>query len=263
MNGGVEGEIERLEAQAALTFEKELFLLRALGLPDEMSILEVGSGSGSITKRLVEEFPSSKIIALEPDPVLRNASLERFPPQELSSGRITLLDGSCENIPLPSETVDLAVVRFVFQHLADPILAARELLRVVKPGGRIVVIDFDGELWGLSSPHNPELMPIHARVFAAQSQRGGNRYIGRHLPKILSAAGYVQVALYPFAVSSDEIGIEAFAPIIGPENLLPHVENGLVSMSEYSRVLRSYQRFIEDPTHTVLSLGYLATGVKP
>jgi ubiquinone/menaquinone biosynthesis C-methylase UbiE len=263
MNGGIEGEIKRLEAQAALTFDKELFLLRALGLQEDMSILEVGSGSGSVTDRLAEEFASSRIFTVEPDPVLRDAAHRRFLSKDKMRERITALPGSCEHIPLESESVDLAFVRFVFQHLADPNLAATELLRVLKPGGRIVVIDFDGELWGLSSPYNTELMPIHARVFAAQSDRGGNRYIGRHLPKILSAAGYLQVALYPFAVSSDEVGIEAFAPIIGPENLLPHVESGLVLMSEYNSVLRDYQRFIDDPTHTVLSLGFLATGVKP
>lgn len=263
MAGGIEGEIDRLDAQAALSFDKELFLLRALGVPDGATILEVGAGSGAVTTRLLEAFPNSPLVALEPDPVLRSAADDRLRDHAIDAGRVTMLDGVCEQIPLPDLSIDLAFVRFVLQHLADPVAAALEVRRVLKPGGRIVVVDFDGELWGLSAPYNPELMPIHARVFAAQSDRGGNRFIGRDLTKILGAAGFVDTALHAFAVSSDEVGLEPFAPIIGPENLLPHLESGLISMSEYSRVLRDYQRFVADPDHVVISMGFLGTGLKP
>ena len=263
MTGGIEGETARLEAQAALSFDKELFLLHALGIGDGISILEVGSGTGAVTTRLARAFPNSAITALEPDPALRAVAARRMADDTIPTDRIITVDGTCEETGLADDSIDLAFVRFVFQHLADPTAAGREVRRVLRPGGRIVVVDVDGELWGLSSPYNADLMPIHARVFAAQTNRGGNRYIGRHLSRILDSAGFSDTALHTFAVSSDEVGREPFAPIIGPENLLPHVESGLVSMSEYSRVLRDYQRFAEDPNHVVISLGFLATGLKP
>lgn len=255
MTGGLAGEIDRLEAQAALTASKELFLLRALGAGDVSDVLEVGAGSGSFTIRLRDEFPNASVHALDPDVALLDSAKQRL------DSTVEFIEGTCENIPLPNASIDLVIARFVLQHLADPVDACREIRRVLRPGGRIVVIDFDGELWGACSPYSPELAPLHARAFSAQSDRGGDRYIGRRLPAILKSAGFDGVALHSFAVSSDEIGIEPFLPITGPENLLPHVASGLLKMSEYARLLADHQRFLDDPDHLMMTLGFLATGI--
>jgi ubiquinone/menaquinone biosynthesis C-methylase UbiE len=257
MTGGVSGEIDRLEAQAALTAPKELFLLRALEVRGSADILEVGAGSGAFTARLLNAYPDASITALDPDQALLTDARRRL------GSTVAFIEGTCESIPLPDDSFDLVIARFVFQHLADPVAASREIRRVLRPGGRIVAIDFDGELWGACTPYTPELAPLHARAFMAQADRGGDRYIGRRLAAIIRDAGFADPQLHSYAVSSDEVGIVPFLPITSPENLLPHVESGLLKMSEYARLLADHQRFLDDPEHRMITLGFLATGIVP
>lgn len=257
MTGGVSGEIDRLEAQAALTAPKELFLLRALEVDRSARILEVGAGSGAFTARLLDAYPDASITALDPDRALLDDARRRL------GATVEFIEGTCESIPLPDDSLDLVIARFVFQHLADPVAASREIRRVLRPGGRVVAIDFDGELWGACTPYTPELAPLHARAFMAQADRGGDRYIGRRLAAIIRDAGFVDPQLHSYSVSSDEIGIEPFLPITSPENLLPHVESGLLKMSEYARLLADHQRFLDDPEHRMITLGFLGTGTVP
>ena len=226
-------------------------------MPDSARILEVGAGSGAFTARLIESFPDASVTALDPDSALLTDARRRL------GDAVEFIEGTCESIPLPDDSVDLVIARFVFQHLADPVEASREILRVLRTGGRIVAIDFDGELWGACTPYTPELAPLHARAFASQSDRGGDRYIGRRLAAIIRDAGFEHSELHSYAVSSDEIGIEPFLPITGPENLLPHVESGLIKMSEYARLMADHQRFLADPDHRMITLGFIGTGTVP
>ena len=263
MRGGTPGEIERLDSQAALTFEKELFLLRALGIDSASRIAEIGSGSGAVTERLVRAFPGVSLFAVDPDSALLAAARLRPGLAAKIDSAVSLVEGTCESIPLSDNSMDVAIVRYVFQHLLNPVVGATEIMRILRPGGRIVVIDSDAQLWGACSPYTPELMEIHARAADSQESRGGDRYVARALTRILQTAGYVGASLHSFAVSSDEVGLEPFAAIMNPENLLPHVESGLITMSEYALVLKDYQRFVADPTHVVMSLGFLATATTP
>ena len=63
----LQSEMERLAAQAIPGWKKESRALSLLGVSDGMSILEVGSGPGYVTKQLLTSFPGSHITCLETD----------------------------------------------------------------------------------------------------------------------------------------------------------------------------------------------------
>ena len=256
MHGGLEGEVTRLEVQAELGWSQERRILERLGLREAAVVLDVGCGPGASLARLAEAAPAARIVGVEPDARLRELAALRVPEAEL-------LDGDAEALPLAAATVDLALARYVFQHLPDPARAAAEIRRVLRPGGRLVAVEVDGELWGLVQPRLPGAQAAHEAAWRAQRDRGGDRMIGRRLWRILAEAGFVDLSLELFAYHSDELGLDAFAPLIDPAGLLPLVEQGAVAPLDYARAVHAYERFRADPAAFVLLVGIAVSGAAP
>lgn len=70
-------------------------------------------------------------------------------PYRTSSAELTLLHGSMSSIPLPDESVDVAMARSVIEHVEDPIAGFREVSRVLRPGGAFVFLT--ANLWDYAS----------------------------------------------------------------------------------------------------------------
>ena len=170
---------------------------------------------------------------------------------------------AAEELPFADDAFDGAVTRLVLQHVPEPEAVARELARVVRPGGLVVAIDVDGGLWGLSQPYLPELAEVQAKAWSASRERGGDRMIGRRLHRILAGAGLAEVALRPYAYHSDALGLDAFAPLLAPEALAPALEAGTITLADYQQLVRGYARFRADPDAFVLLVGLLASGRVP
>jgi SAM-dependent methyltransferase len=256
MHGGFEAEIARLEVQAGLAWPQEARILSSVGLGDAGSVLDIGCGSGANLERLAESAPGARLVGVEPDERLRKLASERV-------ARAEVLAGSAEALPLADGSVEFATARYVFQHLADPERAAREALRVLRPAGTLAAIEVDGELWGIVQPHFPEAAEVQRMAWLAQRDRGGDRMIGRRLWRILSAAGFTDLSLQLFAYHSDDLGLDAFAPMIDPSGLLPLVERGVIGPVDYARAVHAYGRFRADPAAFVLLAGMVVSGRAP
>ena len=259
--GGLEAEIERLRVQVELSWNEEKHQLIQLGLENGMSVLELGSGPGFLTERLLSLLPSSPITAVEINPELLAIATER-----LTGGpawRLQLVEGSIFELDLPQNTYDFVIARFVFQHLENPVQAAKEALRLLRPGGLLVVVDVDTALWGITEPYFPQLYPIYQKAERLQPSRGGNRLIGRQLWRILKTAGFETPRLEVYAYHSDELGIKAFDSQMSPNRLLPALHAGLISAQEFEMVEAAYCKFLESPNAYVLMLGLMAHSTKP
>jgi SAM-dependent methyltransferase len=259
--GGLGAELERLRVQVELSWAEEQRLLTSLGCRDGMSVLELGSGPGFVTERLLELLPSSHLCAVEIHPELCAFAESRLAPR--FGDRLRFVRRSILDTGLEGEGYELAIARFVFQHLEDPLAAAKETLRVLRPGGRLVVIELDAALWGMAVPSQPELGAIHRKAERLQSGRGGDRLIGRRLFRLLEAAGFNDVRLEVFAYHSDALGIDAFRPQMDPERLRPALDAGLITRAEFEQVRAGYHAFLDSPEAYVLMLGLMAHGTRP
>ena len=92
--------------------------------------LDLGSGTGRMTPSLASAF-GGPVHGVEPS--------EKMRAQAAAHPAVTYAAGSGEHIPLPDASCDAALVFFVWHHVADREGAARELRRVVKPGGTLFV----------------------------------------------------------------------------------------------------------------------------
>jgi hypothetical protein len=134
---------------------------------------------------------------------------------------------------------------------------------VLRPGGVVVVVDVDAELWGAAEPALPGLEAVYRKVAEAQRRRGGDRLVVRRAPRLLAEAGFVHVRVQPFATTSDARPVACFAVHAGPERLLPLVHSGDLTLADYAAVTRAWQQFCDDSAAWVMVLGFAVGALAP
>jgi len=257
----VDAEIQRLAAQARSGWGKEARTLSWFGLKDGMSVLELGSGPGFITAQLLDLLPNSVVTCLEVDPALLAQAEQHL--HGNASDRVRFVEGSVMDTRLEANQFDCAYARFLFQHLPDPLGAAKEIWRVLKPGGKLVIHDIDDEIFGLFEPPLPGLSLVIEKFGQAQAARGGNRHIGRSLWGILEAAGFQGMDLEVLASHSGNKAIESFLQHIDPDRMLSLVTKGLMSAQELEDYRTSYKQYLTSPEPYTLWLSLMVCGEKP
>lgn len=258
--GGVDRELERLRSQALLAWKREARHLQWFGLRDGMSVLDVGSGPGFASEQLLDLLPNGSVTALEVDPVMIERAEKYLAGR--SGERLKLVQGSLMHSGLPEASYDFAFARLVFQHLTDPVAAARSIGRLLKPGGKLVITDIDDRLHLIEPEDPPEVQAINERFIEEHRQRGGDRNIGRKLLHILREAGYVDVALDLIGVHSDEFGMDTMAPIGGVNAYRALLDEGKITEEELDLLVAAEKR-AHEPDAINMYVIFTACGTKP
>lgn len=98
---------------------------------------DLGAGTGFITEGLLRS--GLQVVAVDQSPAMLNALRRKFPDPYPVDTRV----GDAEDLPLAAETVDYAFANMYLHHVQDPEKAIQEMVRILKPGGRLVVTDVD------------------------------------------------------------------------------------------------------------------------
>lgn len=106
-------------------------------VPEGEVVLEVGIGTGSLVPHLAAR--SSKLIGVDHSPAMLDEARRRL--EGAGEGKIDLRLGEMTHLPLPDRSVGVAVANMVLHHAADPGAVLREMARVLRPGGVLVLAD--------------------------------------------------------------------------------------------------------------------------
>jgi len=105
-------------------------------------VLDIGCGTGTLAIELKQDFPGVEVVGLDPDP----RALGRAKRKAQRAGIIVEFhQGFADTLPYPSNSFDAVFSSFMFHHLETDVKerTLREVQRVLKPGGRLHLLDFE------------------------------------------------------------------------------------------------------------------------
>jgi SAM-dependent methyltransferase len=197
VHGYYERESRRLADQADTLVE---LLHHDTHYPDGTTVLEIGCGVGAQTVTLARQSPGAQITSIDISEQSLGQARDRC--EEAGIGNVTFEQGNVFDLRYPDDTFDHVFVCFVLEHLAQPVEALRHMMRVLRPGGTITVIEGDHGSAFFHPYSNAAQTAINAQV-ALQAASGGNANIGRTLYPLLTEASAIEIVVSPRHVYVD------------------------------------------------------------
>src|SRR3954467_1031498 len=118
--------------------------LNVLKIPKGASVADIGAGSGYITVRLAARVgPTGRVYANDVQPQMLNMLSRRLSNSRIAN--VTLIEGTLDDPKLPAASVDLALMVDVYHELSAPQTMLRHLREALKPGGRLVLLEYRKE----------------------------------------------------------------------------------------------------------------------
>jgi ubiquinone/menaquinone biosynthesis C-methylase UbiE len=134
--------VKRFESEDRETYARRHEIVAALGLAKGMRVADVGAGTGLFTRLIADEVGSTgKVYAVDIAPQF----LQHIAAESRKRGQTQVMTVLCDQTTtnLPRESVDLAFLCDVYHHLEKPEKTLASIRQALKPGGELVVVEFD------------------------------------------------------------------------------------------------------------------------
>jgi SAM-dependent methyltransferase len=227
-------------------------LLARHGARPGAAALEVGAGGGSIVEWLASQVGSSgRVLATDLDTRFVDA---------LSSDVVEVLRADVVTDDLPEAEFDVVHTRLLLEHLSGRDAALDRLVRALRPGGSLVVEDYDWTAFGWESGGDLEQRTTDA-IIGLMTQAGFDATYGRRVTGALAARGLVGVHAEgrSLVIDADHPGYAFFR--LSFEQLAPAtVQAGLLSQTDVDAVR---ERFESGDTRIITPTLVAAVGRKP
>lgn len=198
-DSGMEGMVAKWYASNTREMMKEYVDLAhriASQLASGDAVLEVAPGPGYFSIELAK-LGNFSITGLD----LSHTFVKLAEMKAAKEGlRINFRQGTASNMPFPSDTFDFLLCRAAFKNFGQPVEALKEMCRVLKPGGRAIIIDLKGDAspnaisdevdhMGLSSLNRILTKLIFKKVLLKRA------YTREHFEQMLSQAAFSKVEI--------------------------------------------------------------------
>lgn len=184
---------------------------RAMVKPGD-AVLDVACGTGDLTQAFARS-PAAKVTGLDfTKEMLTFAERKRTGLAAPTASKIAYIEGDAQNLPFEAASFDVVSIAFGIRNVADPSKALREFARVLRPGGRVVVLEFDQPRNGLVRWFNnlycAKVMPRTA-TWISGDRSGAYSYLPASVSafmtrdemcEAMSRAGFAQVVAEPLSL---------------------------------------------------------------
>lgn len=247
-----------LAGQSGQPFHREVTrqVFAALRIQPGSSVLDVGCGLGADALSLARIVgPTGRVVGIDPSETLLAEARANLGGESLP---VEFVQGDAAALPFPDASFDACYAIRVFQHLAEPEKVFAEMVRVLRPGGRLAIADPD---------HGTKVFDISERELAhrfltwrASTLRNG--WIARHIPALARAHGLTEITILPLTkVETDYAESEA---LMGYEGAIPvAVLDDVLTDEEGARLLASMRAARDNGTFLAASTHFLTSATKP
>jgi SAM-dependent methyltransferase len=161
---------------------------RRLALTDGESLLDVGCGPGHVVIDLSSAVaPTGSALGVDVSDAMVNEARRRAAE---AGAAVEFQVADALSLPVATGTIDACRSERMLQWVPDIERAARELVRVLRPGGRLVLTDTD---WGSMTLDLPDSELVGSVLRAMQAARGPGFRVGAHLVNLMRDLGLVEI----------------------------------------------------------------------
>ena len=130
------------------------FALAQTGLRPGMRALDLAGGTGDLALALTEQVgPTGTVVLSDINPAMLEIGRGRLVDAGVGDN-VEFVEANAESLPFPDRSFDCVTIAFGLRNVTDKDAALREMQRVLKPGGRVLVLEF-------STPQAPGLAPLY------------------------------------------------------------------------------------------------------
>lgn len=245
-----------------------------LGLVRGAHVVELGCGTGTFSREMATVVgPTGTVCGL--DSTAFSVARARELAVQAGLANTTFEAADLAATGLAADCADLVLARGVLGRVTRPAAVVREMVRLTRPGGVVVLTDQDEGLV-IYEPEPPVLTELRA-VLAERSRAAGfNPHVGRRLFHHLIEAGLEQVRALPRSwvahgePSAPLGGVESWAReprgrhVAGlAQNLDSLAERGELSREDVRRFRKALEELFSAPSFLIFSSDFVAWGTKP
>lgn len=181
----------------------------ALALAPGDRVLDVATGTADVALEVLRQQPAAGVVGLDPSAEMLRAGDEKVRAAGLAD-RVELRQGDVQDLPWDTASFDAAVVAFGIRNVPDRVRGLAEMRRVVRPGGRVAVLELAEPEGGLLAPFARfYIHTVVPRLGALLSGAPEYRYLERSIATFpprrdfaaqMAAAGLAAVEIRPLTL---------------------------------------------------------------
>jgi ubiquinone/menaquinone biosynthesis C-methylase UbiE len=203
--------------------------LSEIAFPENARVLDVGCGTGAVTRVLAEWPHVREVVGVDPSPVLLKKA------RELAAGHATITFEQADGRELPFEagSFDLVLFHTTLCHVPNPQVALAQASRVLRPGGWLAV--FDGD-YATTTVATGDADPLQACVDAWVGSSVHDRWLLRRLPALARSAGFEVVSYRS----------HGYVQNVEPDYMMTIVSRGIDALTAAGRIGREVAQSLRD-----------------